>query len=262
MTRKKAAAAAAVKATRSKSLKTYQAVPFRDFTTDEHETWNLMFNTQAKKRDRQIWSAFTQGVQTLGWEGHPGVPHIDEVNRRLEKTSGFKGVPVVGLEEDESFYAMLAEGKFPIGNFIRDRQDLSYTPAPDVFHDLYGHMPFFVHRDYAKFCRELGRNAMKVASKPEGLKQWARLFWFTIEFGLIKTAQGNRIFGAGIASSIGECDYALSDKPEIIPFSVEAIRNQDFKIDEFQRKLFILDTPEQLYGCLGEFDRAVMRSLA
>jgi len=233
-----------------------QQVPFRKFTSEENETWRLMYETQTAKRDRQIWEVFSQGIDELGFSGE-GVPDLDRVNRRLRSLTGFEGVPVVGLEEDRSFYAMLAERKFPIGNFIRDRHDLSYTPAPDVFHDLYGHLPFLADRDYADFCAELGRLATSVADDPEALKQYARLFWFTIEFGLVETPAGRRIFGAGIASSIGECDYALSSEPEVVPFSVDAIRFQDFKIDEFQRKLFLLQRPEDLYGCLSEFHRGV-----
>lgn len=234
-------------------------VPYRNFTPEEHQTWSLMFGTQAPKRDRQVHPIFSQGVEALGMTGD-GVPDIDRINVKLERLTGFEGVPVEGLEEDVSFYRMLADRKFPIGNFIRDRQDLSYTPAPDVFHDLYGHLPFLADRDYADFCAELGRKASGVAGDEEKLNQWARLFWFAIEFSLIRTEKGNRIFGAGIASSIGECDYALSDKPEVIPFDIERIRHQEFKIDEFQRRIFLIEDLKQLYSCLEEFDRRVLAS--
>lgn len=231
-------------------------VPFRNWTPQEHGTWRIMFRRQAEKRDEQVVDLFSRGIRELGL-GDEGVPDLDEVNRRLAARTGFAGIPVEGLEEDRSFYQMLAERRFPIGNFIRDRQDVSYTPAPDVFHDLYGHLPFFIDEDYSRFCAELGERATRVADSAEALKQYARLFWFTIEFALMKTPQGMRIFGAGIASSHGECEYALGNRPNRIPFDIETIRKKDFKIDEFQRDVFVIEEPAQLYGCLPEFDRRV-----
>lgn len=232
-------------------------LPWRKFTPDEHETWNLMFRRQVEKRDEQIHPLFSQGIGLLGLRDG-GVPEIEEVNKRLRALTGFEGVPVEGLEEDYSFYHMLAEGLFPIGNFIRDRKDVSYTPAPDVFHDLYGHLPFLADRDYADFCRELGKRAVAYPRLPGALTQFARLFWFAIEFSVIRTPAGRRIFGAGIASSHGECAYALSDKPTVIPFSVESVRRQDFRVDRFQDRIFEIGSLAELYGCLPEFERAVL----
>lgn len=227
---------------------------FRNFSPEEHETWRLMFAQQAAKRDSQIHPLFSRGIEAIGM-GADRVPDLDAINSRLERLTGFRGVPVEGLEEDASFYQMLAERRFPIGNFIRDRKDLAYTPAPDVFHDLYGHLPFLADREYADFCAELGRRTMSRRDRPEVIQQFARLFWFAIEFGLIETTAGRRIFGAGIASSIGECDFALSDKPRVLPFDIEVIRNRDFRVDEFQGTLFLIRDLRDLYSCLPEFER-------
>lgn len=229
-------------------------VPFKKFTPEEQETWGTIFGTQAEKRDQQIHPMFSAGIRRLELVAEQ-VPDIDAVNRHLRKLTGFEGIPVEGLEEDPSFYPMLAERKFPIGNFIRHRKDLSYTPAPDIVHDLYGHLPFLADPDYADFCADLGRRAARYLYQPEVLKQFARLFWFTIEFGLVVTPQGKRIFGAGIASSIGECDYALSGKPEVLPFEIDTVRNQDFKIDEYQKRLFLIENLRDFYSCLPEFER-------
>ena len=233
---------------------------FRDFSPVENETWSRLFGDQALKRDQQLYPLFSDGIRELRMEANR-VPDLDALNRRLEKRSGFRGIPVEGLEEDISFFEMLLNRQFPIGNFIREPKDISYTPAPDVFHDLYGHLPFFADKDYADFNVELGRIATKHRDRPDVITQFSRLFWFTIEFGLINTPQGRRIFGAGIASSIGECEYALSDKPEVVPFDIDAIRKQDFKIDEFQRRLFIVDNAKQLYGCLPEFEKKALNGL-
>lgn len=235
-------------------------LPYRRFTHEEDETWKQLFQAQEKKRDQQIISLFSDGIRSLGM-GADHVPDILGVNTRLRSKTGFVGVPVEGLEDDISFFEMLQHRMFPIGNFIRDRKDLSYTPAPDVFHDLYGHMPFLADPDYAEFCRKLGEAATRWNTRPDVVTQFSRLFWFTVEFALIETKQGRRIFGAGIASSHGECEYALSDRPEVVPFDIDAIRKQSFKIDEFQKKLFLLESATQLYACLPEFEKRALTGL-
>ena len=131
---------------------------------------------------------------------------------------------------------------------------MTYTPAPDVFHDLYGHLPFLVDSNYADFCEDFGKRAIKYLGAPYIVKQFETLFWFGVEFPLVKTPEGLRIFGAGIASSISECDYALSSTPELVEFDPEKIRHQEYRIDEMQKKLFVLENPQQLYGCLDSFE--------
>lgn len=226
----------------------------REFSPEEHQTWKLLFERQSPGRRTQIVELFSRGIDTLGLSSSR-IPDLDEVNRRLAKLTGFRGVPVEGFEEPESFYEMLSRREFPIGFFIRDPKDLGYTPAPDIFHDLYGHLPFLIDPAYADFCQDFGLRTMKFASQPELLRQWERLFWFGVEFPLVKTKQGLRIFGGGIASSFLECAYALSDKPEVIPFDIERIRHQEFDISKIQERIFLLESPEQLYGCLDAFER-------
>jgi phenylalanine-4-hydroxylase len=227
-------------------------VQFKKFGSSEDRTWKILFERQSRKRDQQIIPQFGRGLSELRITADR-VPNLENVNSRLRSLTGWEGVPVEGLEEGESFYEMLSQKKFPIGNFIRDEKDLSYTPAPDIFHDLYGHLPFFVDAQYAEFCQEYGRQAIKHKNNPGILKEFERFFWFTIEFGLIETGDGRRVFGAGIASSFGECEYALSEKPIIKSFDVEAIRKQEFRIDIFQKQLFVLKNVNQLYDSLGLF---------
>jgi phenylalanine-4-hydroxylase len=233
---------------------------FRTFTPREHETWRRLFEAQTPLRREQIVGQFADGIAALGL-GPSRIPELDEVNRRLERLTGFRGVAVEGLEGPASFFRLLAEREFPVGNFIRDASDLAYTPAPDVFHDLYGHLPFLADRAYADFCESVGRLALRYADQPAALKQFDRFFWFTIEFALVRTARGLRIFGAGIASSFGECAYALSGAPTVLPFDLERIRNQDFRIDQMQKLLFVLDHERQLYECLPELEEGVRTAM-
>lgn len=223
----------------------------KDFGPEDLKTWKTILQQHCKKREDQIIDLFHQGLNDL--EIHSDqIPDLSNVNKKLNNLTGFQGVFVNGLEGGYNFYHMLARRQFPIGNFIRDAADLSYTPAPDIVHDLYGHLPFFTNKGYADFCQKFGEIACQFLDREDLLRQFERFFWFTIEFGLIQTPQGIRIFGAGIASSVGECDYALSGKPEVVPFDIDAIRHQEFRIDEMQKKLFLLKNTEQLYQSLDQ----------
>ncbi len=226
------------------------------FTAKDHDVWQAILRMHQERRDKQIYPLFLEGVAELGITDEC-IPELDPINQILAKKSGFQGELVKGLELGDSFYPMLGERRFPIGNFIRSGQDLGYTPEPDIVHDLYGHLPFFISRRYGDFCQALGAEASRYLDRPDLLRQFERFFWFTIEFALIRTAAGLRIFGAGIASSVGECDYALGDAPTILPFDVDRIRKQEFRIDIMQPILFCLDSEEQLYGSLDDLFKKI-----
>jgi phenylalanine-4-hydroxylase len=232
------------------------AITPKQYTEADKETWRLIVHRHAQTRELQVCDLFLSGVKALGINENK-IPNLESLNEILFARSGFRGVLVDGLEEGKSFYRMLSERLFPVGNFIRSRQDLSYTPAPDIVHDLYGHLPFYTDRHYGDFCQAFGEAALEFADQPELLRQFERFFWFTVEFGLIKTAKGVRVFGAGIASSTGECTYALSGEPQVKPFDIDTIRYQEFRIDEMQKTLFLLESPEQLYSSLNELRHRV-----
>jgi phenylalanine-4-hydroxylase len=228
----------------------------KEFGQEALSTWQTILKNHAKTRDKQVHDLFHKGLMALEINSD-NIPSLTEVNRRLKKLTGWQGVFVNGLEVGQRFYKMLALRQFPIGNFIRDQRELSYTPEPDIVHDLYGHLPFLTDNNYADFCQKFGEAASKFIDQEDLLRQFERFFWFTIEFGLIKTSQGPRIFGAGIASSTEECAYALSGVPEVVPFDIDIIRHQEFHIDQMQKRLFILDSVEQLYDSLDELVRRV-----
>ena len=228
----------------------------RIFTPKEKSTWNKILKIHEDKRQNQIIDIFTDGVEKLGITSEY-IPQLEEVNDTLSSLTGFKGEYVAGLEDGNSFYKMLSNRIFPIGDFVRSNVDLNYTPAPDMVHDLYGHLPFLTNTNYADFCQKFGEQTCEVFDNSEKLRMYERFFWFTIEFGLIKTSSGKRIFGAGIASSVGECEYALSESPIIHDFDVDYIINHEFRIDKMQDELFILDSTEQLYASLNELEEKI-----
>jgi len=222
----------------------------RPFTEADDRVWASLHARLERCRRELAHPIFTRGLELLGVTGER-VPDLAQVNAHLGALTGWRGVPVGGLEDGRSFFAMLSRREFPIGDFIRDASDLSYTPAPDIFHDLYGHLPLLADPDYADFCWRFGQVATRHAHDPERLVEFERLFWFGVEFPLVETTAGRRIFGGGILSSSGESDYALSPTPEVLPFDVERIRREPYRIDIMQPRLFVLDRPETLYGCLA-----------
>jgi len=231
----------------------------RVFTAAEIDTWKDVLSIQEKTRESNIESIFNSGLEALDIQADK-IPQLSEVNDKLDKITGFNAVYVPGLESGKSFYPMLANRLFPIGNFIRDKRDLSYTPEPDMIHDLYGHIPFLIDIEYADFCQKYGEAACNFIDNDNLFHRFERFFWFTIEFGLINSADGPSVFGAGIASSIGECDYALSSEPEVINFDIDLIINQEFRIDQMQKKLFIIESKNQLYGCIDQLVEKIKES--
>ena len=224
-----------------------------NFSEEDHKTWSILFNNQTPLRAQQLVPEFLMGLELLGIDGKK-IPDLELVNQKLKKLTGWNGVYVEGFADPVAFFKMLSEKKFPVGSFIRDPKDLSYTPAPDVFHDLYGHIPFYTNQEYADFSEEFGKRVLKYKNEPKIVEEFQRLFWFAVEFGLLKTTNGIRIFGAGIASSFSECEYALSNKPHVFPFNSEVIRNKNFRIDLLQEDLFLLDSVEDLYNGLDQFE--------
>lgn len=214
----------------------------------------MLFGRLTPLRGVQLDSSFSQGLEALEI-GVERIPVLENVNNKLKRLTGWQGVFVTGLEDGKSFFELLSRKLFPIGNFIRDQSDLSYTPAPDIFHDLYGHIPFLASQPYAKFCQEFGVAANLYGSDPIGMREFERFFWFTIEFGLLRAPGGLQVFGAGIASSFGECQYSLSQEVEVLPFDIERIRNCEFRIDVFQKQLFCLESKDQLFESIGLFTK-------
>ncbi len=235
-----------------------QVESYRLWSDAEHRTWAVLYRNLEHCRAQQAFPLFTEGVRRLELSADH-IPDLGAVNQRLSELTGWKGVPVAGLEDNTSFFPGLARREFPLGNFIRDARDVNYTPAPDVFHDLYGHLPLLADPAYAAFCQEFGARAAKYIDRPDLMEQWGRLFWFGVEFPLVETPVGRRIFGGGILSSFGESNYALSAEPEVLPFDIEVIRAMPYRVDEMQRRIFILERPEQLYRCLEAYESG-MRS--
>jgi len=233
-----------------------------DFTIDqdwasysavEHDRWDRLFKrSQAILRGRACddFFAMTNKLKL----SDSGIPDMEKLSDRLEKISGWRVVPVVELVPDEVFFNHLANRRFPAGAFIRPEEEMDYLKEPDVFHDIFGHVPLLANPVYADFMQAYGKGGRR-AMQLGRLQNLARLYWYTVEFGLIRSKAGLRIFGAGIASSATESVFALeSDSPHRIAFDLDRVMRSRYLIDDFQQTYFVIDSFEKLLDeCYRDF---------
>jgi phenylalanine-4-hydroxylase len=214
------------------------------FTDDDHAVWDLLFARQVDLLGGRVVSAFFDGIDLLKLS-HPGVPDVEGLNAVLTPRTGWRTVAVPGLVPDEIFFAMLSERVFPVGNFIRMREQLDYLEAPDCFHDMFGHIPMLAHHDFAEMAEHIGRLGSAAIAAGDGDRA-ARLYWHSVEFGLAMEAGELKILGAGLASSFGEAHFSLeSDKVERLPFSVERAVHTPYKHDAFQPRYLVSQSLEE-----------------
>jgi len=215
------------------------------FTADEHAMWDRLFARQSEMLPGRASEAFLRGIDVLKLE-KPGIPDYRELNARLMAATGWQVVAVPGLVPDDVFFDHLANRRFPAGNFIRTPEQLDYLQEPDVFHDVFGHVPMLADPVFADYMVAYGEGGLR-SLKFDALKQLARLYWYTVEFGLIREAGGLRIYGAGIVSSYAESVFALdSDSPNRIGFDLARVMRTDYRIDDFQQNYFVIDSLDQL----------------
>ena len=219
---------------------------WENYTAEHHATWRLLFARQAQILRERAAPEFINGLRGLGIAAD-GIPHFDKLSDVLEKATGWRIVAVPGLVPIEIFFDHLASRCFPATNFIRRRDQLDFLAEPDVFHDVYGHVPLLLNPVFADYMQAYGKGGLK-ALKLDALVYIARLYWFTVEFGLIRTRAGLRIYGSGIVSSKGESVFCLESKrPNRLAFDLMRIMQSDYDYDDFQKTYFVIDNYEQLF---------------
>jgi phenylalanine-4-hydroxylase len=223
------------------------------YSAAEHNRWDRLFaRARAVLRNRAC-DEFIAMTNTLALS-ESGIPDMEKLSERLEKITGWRVVPVAGLVPDEVFFNHLANKRFPAGAFIRSESEMDYLEEPDIFHDIFGHVPLLANPAYSAFMQAYGQGGQR-AMQLGRLPNLARLYWYTIEFGLIRTAEGLRIFGAGIMSSAAESMFALeNDSPNRIAFDLARVMRTKYVIDDFQQTYFVIDSFEKLLrSCYQDF---------
>jgi phenylalanine-4-hydroxylase len=215
------------------------------FSAEEHAVWDILFARQVAMLPGRASEAFLRGVDVLRLE-QPGIPDFRDLNQRLMAATGWQVVSVPGLVPDDIFFDHLANRRFVSGNFIRRADQLDYLQEPDVFHDVFGHVPMLADPVFADYMQAYGKGGLRSLNFGS-LEKLARLYWYTVEFGLVRESGGLRIYGAGIVSSYGESVFALDDpSPHRIAFDLERVMRTDYRIDDFQQNYFVIDSFEQL----------------
>ena len=223
--------------------------PWDSYTRSEHAVWDTLFKRQRELLPGRACREFVEGVERFGL-GDGGIPKFSELNKVLAKATGWELVGVEGLLPDNVFFDHLAHRRFPVTWWIRKPDQLDYLSEPDLFHDMFGHVPLLLNPVFADYMQAYGRGGMKAfALGSDALAKLTRLYWYTVEFGLIKTDDGMRIYGAGIVSSKGESIYCLdSAAPNRIGFNLERLMSTRYRIDTYQQTYFVIDSFEQLFA--------------
>lgn len=226
-----------------------------EYTAEDHSVWDLLYKRQIDVLPGRAAPEFMDGLKALDL-GKGGIPEFEAMSDELESLTGWRVVAVPGLVPDEVFFDHLANRRFPAGQFIRKRDQLDYLQEPDVFHDVFGHVPMLTNPVFADYMEAYGKGGLRSLNYA-ALKNLAALYWYTVEFGLIRTEEGLRIYGAGIVSSKTESIFALEDpSPNRIGFELERLMQTDYRIDDFQQTYFVIDSYDQLFQATVETDFA------
>ncbi len=218
--------------------------PYPDYSAENQDVWRTLYRRMESLLPGRAADEYLTGLAALKLD-RERMPALADVSRRLRAATGWQIARTPGLLDAHDFFSYLARRVFPCTDYVRARRELDYTPAPDCFHDIFGHTPMIMHPRFADFYQKIGQAALacKEPAVEEGL---TRIYWFTVEFGLIKNPAGLRIYGNGIISSYGETQHSLTDQVKKVPYRPETLAAQPYDIWHFQDTLFVIDSFDQL----------------
>ena len=218
---------------------------WHNYTPQEHAVWKTLFERQSKLLPGRACDEFVRGMQDLPI-GPDQIPNFEQLSETLSQRTGWQIVAVPGLVPDDVFFEHLAHRRFPAGHFIRKPHELDYLEEPDVFHDVFGHVPMLMNPAIADYIQAYGEGGLR-AKRLGVLEKLARVYWYTVEFGLVKQPDGLRVYGAGIASSAKETVFSVEDdSPNRVAFDLERVMRTNYRIDDFQETYFVLDNLNDL----------------
>lgn len=233
---------------------------WQHFSAEEHGVWDTLFARQVPYLGSRIVTPFLDGIPKLGLD-LPGIPELGRLNDRLEPMTGWRCVSVPGLVPDDAFFAMLAERRFPIGNFIRSADSLDYLEEPDCFHDIFGHVPLLAHEPVARLMQAMGRLGVEAVAQGYG-EIISRLYWHTVEFGLARETGQVKILGAGLASSFGEAHFAIEADVLRPRFTLRDAAATAYRSDAFQPLYFVSDSLDAAAHALEALELDGLKRLA
>lgn len=234
---------------------------YERYSEEDFKVWRLLFERQQEVLPGRAAEEFFEGMKKIDFKASE-IPRFTEMNKHLEKITSWNVVVVPGLIDNKSFFEYLLDKKFPASTWLRRLEELDYLEEPDMFHDVYGHVPLLTNQHFCDFLSGLSKIALKHIENEWAVEMLSRVYWYTVEFGLIQKGDKLEIYGAGILSSAGESVYALeSDKPERVPYDVRRLLATPYIKDKFQETYFVIDSYEQLYNSLDLIETELERAL-
>jgi phenylalanine-4-hydroxylase len=220
------------------------------YTPEQHAVWAELVRRRMPQLNEHACQEYLEGFHQIGLR-EDIIPNLAEVNKRLGPRTGWNATPVSGFLPPDAFFEMLATRQFPTTTWLRSRDSLEYTPEPDIFHDVFGHVPMHAHPVFADFLQEYGRVCAGLKDKDK-LERMGRLFWFTVEFGVIRQNGTIKLYGSGLISSHGESRYVIEGGksghgPEIRDFNLDQVLDQQFLVSEMQKVLYAVESFDQIY---------------
>lgn len=226
------------------------------YNAEDFEVWETLFERQMKIIPEVASYEYLEGISNIGFTKDK-IPDFKEVNKTIGKQTGWEITVVPGIIAEPIFFDLLSHKKFPATTWLRKMHELDYLPEPDMFHDVFGHMPLLTNELFCNFFQSIGKLGVKYPSNEKITTMLGRIYWFTVEFGLINNNEKKKIYGAGILSSHGETKFSLSQEPQHLPFDAELIMNTPYQNDKIQDKYFVIDSFEQLYSSIETIENII-----
>jgi phenylalanine-4-hydroxylase len=228
------------------------------YTAEQHAVWAELVGRVLPELEKHAARAYLDGFQIIGLQTDR-LPRLASISSRLEPRTGWNSTPVSGFLPAPAFFEMLAGRRFPTTTWLRGRDSLEYTPEPDIFHDVFGHVPMHANKVFADFLQHYGRVCASIEDE-KVLERLGRLFWYTVEFGLIREGSEIKVYGSGLISSHGECRNVTEGHCAVHDFSLDEVLDTPVKVDEFQKVLFAIDSFDQMYEAMHAAEQRVVQN--
>ena len=225
------------------------------YTPEQHAVWAELVARVLPEIEKHAAQEYLDGFEFIGLQ-RDCLPHLGSISARLEPRTGWNTTPVSGFMPAPAFFEMLASRRFPTTTWLRSRESLEYTPEPDIFHDVFGHVPMHAHPVFADFLQHYGRVCATISDQ-RVLEKLGRLFWYTVEFGVIHQKGEIKVYGSGLISSHGECAHVIGGHSAVHEFTLNEVLNTPVKVDEFQKVLFAVQNFDQIYEAMHEAEQRV-----
>lgn len=233
---------------------------YDNYTTEDFLVWKLLYQRQNVLLQSMASKVFIEGMEEMHFNAEK-IPDFNHVNNVLANTTGWQIEVVPGLIPDKDFFELLANKKFPSSTWLRKLEQLDYLEEPDMFHDCFAHMPLLSEQFFVDYLQELSKITLKHIDDALAIELIGRIYWFTVEFGLIQEEQGLRIYGAGILSSSGESIFCLGDKANRLPFNVKDIMEKHYHKDHFQDRYYVINSFKDLFDAIPEIEAMLEHAL-